>query len=297
MDLRHLRYFVAVAEELHFGKAAKRLSISQPPLSFAIRQLEEELEAKLLERDSKKVVLTSAGEAFLAEVRHLLAEVGEAKEVARRVARGSAGRLRVGFMGSMLYRGLPELVTSYRAAFPKVMVTFAELNSAEQLDAVLHGRLDVGFVHANRVPEGLEGMQVAGEPFVACLPEEHPLARVKRLDLRELANEPFVLFARAASPAYYETVIGLCVASGFQPDVRYEARNWLTVVGLVTKGMGVAVVPKAISASGMRGSRFVPLRACSVLSNSWCVWNPRRQVPPLAVFLQMARTTWKAAGR
>ncbi len=150
----------------------------------------------------------------------------------------------------------------------------------------------VGFVHATRASEGLEGLQAAAEPFVACLPEQHALARSKRVTLRALAHEPFILFARAASPAYYERVIGLCVASGFQPDVRYEARNWLTVVGLVAKGMGVAVVPQAVSASGMRGCRFAPLKASSILSNSWCVWNPNRQVPPLTMFLQMAKAKW-----
>lgn len=190
MELRHLRYFAAVADELHFGRAAGRLAISQPPLSLAIRQLEDELGAKLFERDSKRVALTPAGEAFLDDVRHLLAQSGEAAEHARRVAGGSTGRLRVGFSGSMLYRGLPQAVAAYRSAWPGVVLTLVELNSAEQIDALAHDRLEAGFVHVPQVPDGLDGLLVADEPFVACLPEGHALARSSRLDLRELAADP-----------------------------------------------------------------------------------------------------------
>ena len=289
MDLRRLRYFVAVAEELHFGRAARRLSISQPPLSLSIRQLEEQLGAKLLERDSKRVALTPAGEAFLQDARHLLAEFGEAKELALRVASGSTGRLRVGFSGSMLYRGLPEAVKAYRSAFAQVELTLVELNSSEQIESLARDRLELGFVNGPRIPDGLDGLRVAEEPFVACLPVGHRCAGSARLDLRALADDPFVLFARSASPLYYEHVIALCIASGFRPRVQFEARHWLSVAGLVAKRMGVAVVPEAISASGMRGVKFVPLKPSRILSTCWCVWNPRRVLPVRERFLEM----WK----
>lgn len=293
MELRHLRYFAAVADELHFGRAAGRLAISQPPLSLAIRQLEDELGAKLFERDSKRVALTPAGEAFLDDVRHLLAQSGEAAEHARRVAGGSTGRLRVGFSGSMLYRGLPQAVAAYRSAWPGVVLTLVELNSAEQIDALAHDRLEAGFVHVPQVPDGLDGLLVADEPFVACLPEGHALARSSRLDLRELAAEPFVLFARSASPLYYEQVIALCIAAGFRPQVQFEARHWLSVVALVAEGMGVAVVPAAIGASGMHGVRFAALKPSRIQSTSWCVWNPRRRSPARQAFVEL----WRAARR
>lgn len=293
MELRHLRYFAAVADELHFGRAAGRLAISQPPLSLAIRQLEDELGAKLFERDNKRVALTPAGEAFLEDVRHLLAQSGEAAEHARRVAGGSTGRLRVGFSGSMLYRGLPEAVAAYRSAWPGVVLTLVELNSAEQIDALAHDRLEAGFVHVPQVPDGLDGLLVADEPFVACLPEGHALARSSRLDLRELAADPFVLFARSASPLYYEQVIALCIAAGFRPQVQFEARHWLSVVALVAEGMGVAVVPAAIGASGMHGVRFATLKPSRIQSTSWCVWNPRRRSPARQAFVEL----WRAAKR
>ena len=293
MELRHLRCFVAVAEDLHFGRAARRLSISQPPLSLSIQQLEDQLGVRLLERDSKHVALTPAGAVFLEEVRHLLDKFGDATDLARSVASGSTGRLRIGFSGSMLYRGLPELVKVYRSAYPKVVLTLVELNSAEQIEALSRDRLEVGFVHAPQIPDGLEGLLVTEEPFVACLPDRHRYVSDQRLGLRALADEPFVLFARSASPLYYERVIALCIANGFRPRVLFEARHWLSVVGLVAMRMGVAVVPKAIEASGIHGVRFVPLKPSRIRSTSWCVWNPHRRSPAREQFLEI----WKNAAR
>jgi len=292
MELRHLRYFVAVAEELHFGRAARRLSISQPPLSLSMRQLEEELGAKLLERDSKHVALTPAGAVFLEDVKRLLGQFGDATDLARRVASGATGRLRVGFSASMLYRGLPDLVRAYRSAYPKVVLSLVELNSAEQLEALFDDRLEIGLVNMPQTPEGLEGLLVADEPFVACLPEDHRYAGRRRLDLRALADEPFVLFARSASPLYYERIIALCIAAGFRPRVPFEARHWLSVVALVAKRMGVAVVPQAIRASGMSGVRFVTLGASPIQSTSWCLWNPASKSPPRDRFLDLCRSAF-----
>ncbi len=289
MELRQLRYFVAIAEELHFGRAARRLSLSQPPLSLSMRQLEDELGTKLLERDSRHVALTPAGEVFLEDVRRLLGQFDDATDLARRVADGATGRLRIGLSASMLYRGLPRLVKAYRNAYPKVVLTLVELNSAEQIEALSMDRIEVGFVNAPHVPDGLEGLLVAEEPFVACLPDRHRLAGRRQLDLRALAEEPFVLFARSVSPLYYEHIIALCIGAGFRPRVQFEARHWLSVVALVVKRMGVAVVPKAIGASGMRGVQFVRLRPSPILSTSWCIWNPRRKTPPRERFLEMYR--------
>jgi DNA-binding transcriptional LysR family regulator len=293
MELRHLRYFVAVAEELHFGRAASRLSISQPPLSMSMRQLEEELGAKLLERDSKHVALTPAGAVFLEDVRRLLGQLGDATDLARRVASGATGRLRIGLTASMLYRGLPDLVKAYRSAYPKVVLTLVELNSAEQIEALSDDRIELGFVNVPQVPDGLEGLLVADEPFVACLPVGHRHAGSRRLDLGALADEPFVLFARSASPLYYERIIALCITAGFRPRVLFEARHWLSVAALVAKRMGVAVVPQAIRASGMHGTRFVPLRPSTILSSSWCVWNPAVKSPPRARFIEIYKSAFR----
>ena len=296
MELRQLRYFVATAEELHFGRAARRLSISQPPLSMTIRHLEEELGVRLLERNNKRVTLTPAGRVFLSDARYLLSEAGKTKELARRVATGKSGRLRVGFVGSMLYRGLPDYVRAFRTAAPNIVLTLTELNSAEQIDAVAQGRLDAGFVHAPQAPRDLRGIPIAQEPFLACLPEDHRLARSRRMRLGSLADEAFVLFARDASPAYYDSVIAVCAAAGFSPRVEFEVRHWLTVVALVGRKMGVALVPEPIRMSGMKGVKFLPLQSNPVLSTSWLIWNPSRQSPARDAFLAQVTSARPRAG-
>ncbi len=281
MELRHLRHFVALAEELHFGRAARRLAISQPPLSSSIRQLEEDLGVRLFERSSRQVRLSAAGAAFLVESRRILAQAAEARELVGRIAAGLSGRLQVGFVASMLYRGLPELLARFQREHPGIEVTLRELNSSEQIDGLLAGRLDAGFVHAPIVPAGLEGVEYLTEPFVCCLPQGHPQARRRQADLALLAGEPLVLFAREVSPAYHDRIVSLCVESGFTPQHRHEVRHWLTVVAFVAAGMGVALVPESLARVGMAGVRFVALRNRRIQSVTRMLWSPGRMRPAL----------------
>jgi DNA-binding transcriptional LysR family regulator len=294
VELRHLRYFAALAEELHFGRAARRLSITQPPLSFNIRRLEEELGARLLDRDSKRVALTPAGAAFLAEARHILAQVERARELTRAVAGGRVGRLEVGFTGSMVYRGVPEMVSAFSAGHPGIEVALRELSTIEQIDALAHGRLDAGFVNDVAIPQGLDGEPLVEEPFVCCLPETHPAARLPVIELRSLAREPFVMFARDVSPANYDRVISVCAEAGFQPDTRFAARQWLTIAALVASGLGVALVPESIARTKVAGACFVPIREKHARSNAFCLWNPDRILPGLEPFLAAVRATVRA---
>lgn len=259
MELRHLRYFSVLAEELHFGRAARRLSISQPPLSVAIRQLEESVGARLFERNSKEVRLTHAGEALRISARRLLLQAEEAALEARDVAAGSAGRLRIGFVGAMLYRGLPQALRAFQVRHPAVRITLAELNSGVQIAELLHDRLDLGFVHTSRMPPELQHRLLLSEPFVCCLPSGHALARKRVLAPADLRNQPFVLFSREASPDYHERILSICADAGFLPEVRHEVRHWLAVVSLVSQGMGVALVPQAMRHSALRGAVFRPL--------------------------------------
>jgi len=272
MELRHLRYFVALADELHFGRAAKRLHITQPPLSFNIRQLEDGLGVQLFERNSHGVKLTPAGEAFRASAQALLADAEQAARRARDVAAGVTTRVRVGFVGSMLYRGLPERLARFEAAHPKVRVELLELNSAEQLDAFGRRRLDLGFVHTSRVPSDLSRSLFVSEPFVLCV----PASRARRVPSPDaLAHAPLVVFARGVSPDYYERVMGLCAQLGLHPQVRHEVRHWLSVVALVSRGAGYALVPQAMTECGIAGVRFGALPESSVRSEVFMVWNPR----------------------
>ena len=289
MEFRHLRYFLVLAEELHFGRAARRLSISQPPLSLNIQQLEQSVGARLFHRNSKEVRLTAAGQAFVAKARSLLEQASEAAHHARAVERGLQGRLRVGFVGAMLYRGLPQLLRQFQLSHPMIQLVLQELNSQDQLIELAHGQLDAGFVHTTRMPREMSHLLFASEPFVCCLPSTHRLARQTRIDLADLQDDAFVLFSRAASPDYYERVLSVCTEAGFTPEVRHQVRHWLSVVSLVSQGLGVALVPAALARSAIQGARFVPLKKQQTSSEAYCVWKTANDDLVLAEFLQSVR--------
>ena len=278
LDPRLLRYFIAVAEERHFSRAAARLHISQPPLSYAIRQLEENVGARLLARTSRHVQLTDAGQVLYREALTLLRQAEEVRTLVQRVDAGLRGRLRIGFVGSMLYRGLPALLNAMRAELPDVEHVLTELNSHEQIEAVRRGEQDLGFIHANPVPDEVQARDLMAEPFVACLPQAHPLADRRTLRLAELAADDFVFFARAASPSYYETVLSMCVAAGFRPEVRHEVRHWLSVASLVSQGLGVSIVPACLSRSGLAGTRFIAFEH-EARSISQAIWPSAARSP------------------
>jgi DNA-binding transcriptional LysR family regulator len=289
MEFRHLRYFVVLADELHFGRAARRLAISQPPLSLNIKQLEASLGVTLLERNSKGVKLTPAGLEFREAALRLLAEADRASDMARQVAKGALSRIRIGFVGSMLFRGMPERLTAFQKAYPRVEIVLTELNSTEQLDALLRGQIDLGFVHTERIPRELKKMLFLSEPFVCCVPIGHRVAGQKMVALDTLAEEPFVLFSRSASPDYYERILALCAENGLQPRVRHEVRHWLSVISLVSKGMGIALVPQALRKAGTAGIRFVRIPPSTYRSDVYCVWNERQMPSILPSLLEVFR--------
>lgn len=285
LEPRLLRYFIAVAQERHFGRAAQRLHISQPPLSYAIRQLEELLGASLLERTSRHVALTEAGRVLYREAQGLLRQADEVGQLVRRVDAGLHGRLRIGFVGSMLYRGLPALLGALRTELPDVEHVLSEINSHDQIEAVRRGELDLGFIHANPVPREIGALDLMDEPFVVCMPETHPLAGRRRLDLKALSGEEFVMFAQAASPSYYATVMSLCVAAGFVPAVRHEVRHWLSVAALVSQGLGVSIVPACLARSGLAGTRFIAF-AHEARSVSQVIWRQADPAPLVGTVLR-----------
>lgn len=273
MKFRQLRYFLVLADELHFGRAAERLAISQPPLSWNIRQLEESVGARLFVRSSRGVRLTPAGRALVPAAQVLLAQADEAARLARDVERGVQGVLRIGVVSSMLYRGLPQLLRALAQRLPRVQVRTSEMNSGDQIVALAHGRIDVGFVHTMQLPPTLERLTYSTEPFVACVPATHTLAPSPTLTPFDLRNETFVMFARDASPDYYERVLTLCTGAGFYPNVCHEARHWLSVVSLVAQGLGVAFVPQALERSAVGGAAFIPLEGADARSQTYCVWR------------------------
>jgi DNA-binding transcriptional LysR family regulator len=279
MEFRHLRYFLALADELHFGRAARRLSITQPPLSLNMQQLEAAVGARLLHRDSKGVRLTAAGVAFREAAQALLSRADEAGLLAREVEAGAVGRLRVGFVGSMLYRGLPQWLERFRAEHPRIDVSLSELNTQEQIDALLRDQLDLGFIHTQRVPDALHTEFVQADPFLVCLPQGHALAKKRKVALAGLRDEPFVLFSRQASPDYFTRIIDLCAAQGFYPQLKHEVRHWLSVVSMVSQGLGVSVVPAPLQRAGLAGVVFKPLAQPGAPSEVHCAFKPEPELP------------------
>lgn len=289
MKIHLLRYFIVLAEELHFGRAAERLSITQPPLSSALKALEAELGVQLLERNSKHVSLTAAGTAFLNEARLVLERVVMASETARAVAGGMRGRLDVGVTGSMIYRDVPRIVGTFSRRLPDIEVHLREMSSSEQIDALLHGQLHVGFVNAAVLPEPLAGLALTGDTLVCCLPVTHPLANEKAVNLKQLAHENFVMFARDVAPANHDNVIAVFSRAGIHPRTRHAARQWLTVVALVAAGMGVALVPASIAKAGINGARLLPIRGMAPRTVGVLAWNTGRGLAVLDSFVEVAR--------
>ncbi|MCW5834377.1 MAG: LysR family transcriptional regulator [Labilithrix sp.] len=245
MELRHLRYFVAVAEELHFGRAAEKMKIAQPPLSRQIQALEGELEVALFDRSRRKVELTVAGATLLEHARRVFEAVELAKRETGRAGRGERGRIAIGYPSSLAYSGLPELLRTFRARFPDVEVALSELGPQAQIDALRAGRLDVGFVRAPLEEPGLASLLVRREPLVVALPAEHPAAVRARIPLSVLAEEPFVSFPRSRAPALFDQLMRLCHDAGFTPRIVQEAPQ-LDLVSLVSAGFGVAIVPSSV---------------------------------------------------
>ena len=261
MELRNLRYFVAVAEELNFRRAAKRLNLSQPPLTSQVRQLEEEIGATLLERDSHHVALTAAGVVFLESCRRLLRDAEVAAESARRAARGETGCLAIGFVPSLAYGVAPSLFRYYRRKFPKVSLTLSEMDTSRQLTELVARRLDIGLIGAGLPGEHpeLDSVVIAEEPLMAALPEEHPLARRRTLTFRALAGEKLILTSRQNPTGYNPWLLRLCHRFGFEPSIAPETHpRTTTVLNYVAYGSGVAIVPAQFSRVPTAGVAFVP---------------------------------------
>jgi DNA-binding transcriptional LysR family regulator len=260
MELRQLRYFVAVAEELHFRRAAARLHVSQPPLSHQVQQLESELGCRLLARTRRRVELTPAGEVFLHDARLVLAELDGAVAAARRISAGQTGRLRINFVGSALLSIVPLAVQRFRAARPAVEIELRERPTADQLRALAAGAVDAGLVRPPiDLTDELSARVVLRERSVAALPAEHALARLRRVPLARLAAEPLVLFPRSQAPGFHDLLVASLTTGGRPPQVVQYAPETTTIVGLVAAGIGVSLVPESVARLGLEGVVYRPV--------------------------------------
>jgi DNA-binding transcriptional LysR family regulator len=270
MEMRHLRYFIAVAEELSFTAAARRLHIAQPPLSTQIRLLEEELEAQLFERDKRRVFLTQAGHHFLARARGILASVETAKGEARSVASGEVGRIALGYTSSsMLSPALPLALRRFQATHPLVSLALQEMTSLDQLDAVHTRALDIGILRRPDVaiPSGIVLEEWYRSPLLAAVPAAHPLSGAP-IRIADLRDQPLILYPKHAGIGLYWKVQELCSKAGFRPHMVQEALDASTIVGLVAAGVGIAVVPsgtECIKLEGVVYQRLLEKTAVSAL--------------------------------
>ncbi len=290
MELRHLRYFVAVAEALSFARAARALNLSQPPLSRQIRALEEELGTALFARTKRSVRLTAAGAALLPEARRLLREADGLKAGARRLAAGEVGTLALGFISVAAYNLLPELAPEFRRRHPGVKLALHEATSDVLLAALRQGELDVGLVLPPAEAPGLEYAALVHDTLVAALPAGSKAARGKGpLALAALAGEPFILFPRNVGAPLHDAIVGACRRAGFAPRIEQEAIQMQTIVSLVAAGMGVALVPAALERMRRTGVVYRPLAERGLPVEIGCAWRSGDDSPVVRAFLALAR--------
>jgi DNA-binding transcriptional LysR family regulator len=260
MELRRIQYFVAVAEEAHFGRAAERLQMAQPPLSQQIKALEAEMGVVLFHRTTRKVELSAAGERFLQRARVILADVDDAVTEAGQVAAGMVGRIAIGFTGSATYDLLPSLVRVLRADLPGIELDIhGEMLTPDQVTALTDGTLDLGLLRPPVRNTALEVQVLRREPLIAVLPEHHPLAVHDRVRLADLRDDPFITYPSHNRSVVYEAVIDACQRAGFVPASVNEVSETSTMVSFVAAGLGVALVPASVQHLRITGATYLPL--------------------------------------
>jgi len=289
MELRHLRYFVAVAEELHVGRAAERLHIVQPALSRQIAALERELDVKLFDRSGGRMVLTVAGVALLEEALVILRRVEKAVAETKSIARGELGSLEIGFVGPAMWSVLPPILREYRQRFPGVRFHVHETPITQQMRQLREGSIDVGFIRPSSYDETIACETVWREHFIVGLPDNHPQTRCDRVDLADLANEPFVMIRRADAPAFHDRFIELCHSYGFTPSVVEEAAS-MAALHLVAAGIGVTILPDSVSSRPWPGLAFRPLTRPGREIELAVAYRRNRDSPTLDAFIDTVRS-------
>ncbi|MBB6289894.1 MULTISPECIES: LysR family transcriptional regulator [unclassified Pseudomonas] len=290
MELRHLRYFIAVAEELHFGRAAQVLGISQPPLSQQIQALEQEVGARLFERTNRRVELSEAGRLFLHEARLVLAQVDKAADVARRAQLGELGELKIGFTSSAPFNSsIPQAIFAFRQAFPAVHLNLQEMSSTEVAESLVDESIQVGLMRPLPLPDSLTVIELMREPLVAVLNAGHPLVEGSEsgLHLAQLAQEPFVFFPRTYGSGLYAQLLNLARDAGFSPHFAQEAGEAMTIIGLVAAGLGVSVLPASYQRIRIDGVVYRTLLDQEAVTAVWLVQRKGAQTPMAKAFVEL----------
>lgn len=251
VTFRQLQQFLVLSQELHFGRAAARLNISQPPLSASLKQLEETLGFALMERSNRSVRLTPAGAVFAEHAARILGQLDAARALAEQQAKGTAGTLSVTFVPSMLFRDLPRSLRRFEEAHPNVQLELHEMNTTRQIEALLQGEADVGFIHAVPLPPELTSHLIETERLVCCVPRNHRLAARSRISISDMAGEKVLVFSREFAAHYHDRIVGLLRTADVEPYEPYHVQHWLTVLALIAQGMGISLMPVSMSRAPM----------------------------------------------
>ena len=289
IELRHLRYFLAVADALHFGKAATQLGMAQPPLSQQIQSLERILGYRLFDRTTRGVRLTKVGRYFADRARGTLAKVGDDVSMARKLGSGQEGVLTIGFSGSIMFTELPKTIGRYRRENPRIELRLRELATGEQIPLLLNGTLDLGILRDAAPENGLSIEPLLQERFIAILPAGHRLAGKTSIRPADLQSEAFVLFDRRMGPLAYDRTIACCEADGFRPNIVQDAPQWPTLTRLVAAGLGVSIAPACIGNFSVQEVVYKPLRSRHWTSVDLGI-NPAIENPAAQVLLRSLRS-------
>ncbi len=292
MELRHLRYFVTVAEHLHFSIAAKKLNISQPPLTRQIKQLEEELEVELFIRTNREVKLTEAGKYFYEAAKQTLDKVERERIKVKKIHNGETGSLTIGFGGSVVYDLLPKIIQVVHRKYPDIHLNVRQLTTEDQVKSLINGEIDAGLLVPPIENEKISLLPIREEVFVACVPKNHPLAkREQTVSVEEFANEKIILTPKNAGKGYYNSVIELCRKGGFYPNITQTAQEQQTLVSLVASELGIAFVPESTKKIIHENVKYVSLKQQHKKITA-AAWNIDNSVPVVKLFIQLLRNNF-----
>jgi DNA-binding transcriptional LysR family regulator len=289
MEFRHFRYFITVAEEQNFSRAAERLNIAQPPLSQQIRNLEDELGFQLFDRSQRQLQLTQAGQWFLERAYRIFNQLETAKEEARKISRGETGQLVVGYVNFAFLTLAIEIIKVFRSNFPEVKLVLRELLTAEQFKALPVSEIDLGIAFMPVKDEGLAFEVISHDKFVAVLPESHRMAGQPYVHLEELADDQFIMMPRQTKSVFSDKVLGMCHQAGFVPKVSQEIIQMSSGLSMVAAGVGVGIMPSHVQNSGTRGVVFKPFYAGAAVIDLAVVWRKSDTSPVLKGFLNVVK--------
>jgi DNA-binding transcriptional LysR family regulator len=289
IELRHLRYFVAVAQELNFGRAAKRLKITQPSLSRQIQKLEQELAVKLFERLPSQIQLTRTGELFLVEAQQILAKVEQGIKIIQRANRGEIGQLKIGFQGSAVYDLIPNSIRAFRSSFPNVDVIIQLMGTKEQISALENNQLDLGFVVPPIDNSKLIVETILQEPVIVVLPENHPLAHKTEITIADLGDEPLILASRDRGCGLFEQIFNLYYQADLRPNIIYAAREMQVMLGFVAAGMGISLLPAYVQSLQRLGVVYRSLKPHAPVVELAIAYQNNNYQPTLQAFLAIVK--------